>query len=266
MKLSCLVVTKNRPAFHPWLAWNITKQTRPPDEVIIIDSTPMTDEYREQVDDLLRSLKGICAVHFPAPPAYTTGESRNDALDRATGEIITWIDDDDWHHPKKHELLGAAIEKGYDIAYFANTHRLILETMELINIGETEGQVSVPFSAVRADIAHKHSFPSTFTAEDVHWLTKVKQDCKEVYFHRTFEVPTMALIHGSNTWNRPDLPEYNFYKQVTDTRFPEHAPYGVSAEEWAETTLQLAALKERLGNPNSIDPSPASSSFEDPNE
>lgn len=70
--IACLTVT-NRPRWIPWVSHQVSKQTYPWTEHVIVDGS----QYQ------------------------TIGEARNVALSKTGARYIAWFDDDDWSHPER---------------------------------------------------------------------------------------------------------------------------------------------------------------------
>lgn len=86
--ISCLCVTHERPEFMPWVEHQFEKQTENQEaELIIVDSS--------QVPWVSES----SAVFHVKESGIS--EKRTIALSLASGDAITWFDDDDWQHPEK---------------------------------------------------------------------------------------------------------------------------------------------------------------------
>ena len=95
MKLSCLCATHNRPAFMPWLAW-VYRQIDwdGPKELVLVDSTPGLGH----VHPLTGLVPEDELVFVPSDDPGITGKY-NQALESASGDVIYWLDDDDYHVP-----------------------------------------------------------------------------------------------------------------------------------------------------------------------
>ncbi len=100
--VSCLCVTEDRPAFMPWLLWSYDRQSWPRRELVIVDSSaePAAFPGREDVRVVA------------APHGTGVAQKRNQALEEARGEIVSWFDDDDWQHPEKLSWLAEALAGG----------------------------------------------------------------------------------------------------------------------------------------------------------
>ena len=99
MNIAVGVVTFERPSYLRETIESLIAQTRPADELIIIDDSNddrtanLVDEYRETVTDVGTDL---IYRHRTDSPDDGTGmtDARNDVLDYATGDVICYIDDD----------------------------------------------------------------------------------------------------------------------------------------------------------------------------
>ena len=265
MKLSMLIPTKNRGSFADWCAWNLVKQTRQPDEVIIVESSG-DEDYGKLFDALNRAYqhKGIAAplVHeLKVPEETTTGAAREVALQAATGDVITWMDDDDWHHPRRLEVSIEPFEREESgkvlVSYVPTRTRLNLKTLRTIDVKESGDHIYIPFSMYERELAQSVSFRDINSGED-HWYFFDKEGglwtkLEDPWFMDPRIVPITSLdlacivvIHGLNTWNRDDLAAYDFYKTHYSARLPKTAPRGVEADEWNETWAQIMDLRARL--------------------
>ena len=107
--VSCLCVTEDRPAFAEWVLWNFGKQDYANRELVVVDSSRTGSTFHES----------DCVRVVSAPPGTSVPAKRNLALSAASGEILTWFDDDDWQHPRKLSLL--------DMMVFATLKRYAFE-------------------------------------------------------------------------------------------------------------------------------------------
>jgi len=262
MKMSMLIVTKDRGDFGDWLGWNLTKQTRAPDEVIVVDSSS-SERHRGKVFEALDQAYAKIGGPQPTlreivkPPETTTGAARQIAMDEATGDILAWMDDDDWHHPRRLEQCAAEIEKGAKVAYVSTRWRLYLHRLTVVNIQEAGDHIYIPFSVYEAQLAKSIPFRDIAVGEDHWWFfdeevglcSKLPKPwwMNEFVAHvHIADVDAIVNIHGRNTWNTGELAAYQFYKRFFSSSFPEAAPMGISAEEWEETWHQVMALRRRL--------------------
>jgi hypothetical protein len=256
--LSNLIVT-NRLPFIDWWTWNITKQTRLPDEVILATNHPFElEEDAEAYEYTVRAkLAGIPLHTIFMPPSKTVGELRQAALDAAVGDFITWSDDDDWYHPDKLRWLLEQAEAGWRIAIFPLTHRLFLHNGALYQWAIWRG-LHLPATIYRAEDAHAAQFPAMKVGEDGLWtaqivkthnITPEQVNCKSGLFPPL--VGGIILVHGHNAFQNchPANECMGVAEQLAEgdgEALDLYPPPGIDRAEWATLHLQLHALRLRL--------------------
>ena len=105
--VSIIVRTKNRPALLQEALQSICEQTYPKIEIIVVN------DGGDDVSEVIRPFNSvditIVLVQFPV----NLGRSKaaNAGLDKATGEYIAFLDDDDWLETDHIYTLVQAIEK-----------------------------------------------------------------------------------------------------------------------------------------------------------
>lgn len=224
MKISYLCVTHERPQFMPWLLWNFNRQAWPDKELIIVDSSAEVFA-REQSD-----------VRVVAAPGANVPAKRNIALAEAAGDVITWLDDDDWRHPDSAAVLeplldGAAVVGGR-VTWFVNlfseeTRRLVVRR-------------GVLFAAMLVDTAVARSVAFDESIEkgtDIIWMDALLAANQYAF---DYDAPSMFLCHDRNMGN--GAYRHHFNGPLSD-------PQGVIGRKaWGDTTKQLRQLRGRLGN------------------
>lgn len=85
MKISCIIPTLNRPKALERTLASLDKQTRPPDEVIVVlqQSTPAVPDEKRRYS--------LVVVRQEEPNAQ---RARNTGVTRSTGELLVFLDDD----------------------------------------------------------------------------------------------------------------------------------------------------------------------------
>ncbi len=102
MKISVVIPTYKRPQLLDRLLTSISKQTRRPDEVIVVDDCSMMDEdYLKIISSHKESLNSI--VYIKQKENRGAPAARNTGISMAAGDWIALVDDDDEWLPQKLE-------------------------------------------------------------------------------------------------------------------------------------------------------------------
>jgi GT2 family glycosyltransferase len=100
---SLIVITLRRPTLLRQTLQSLACQTRPPDEIVVIDNGP--DPETEAV---VRS----CRARYVPEPRRGYGCARNRGLSEARGDILYFLDDDCVAQPDWADLLYAVLDSG----------------------------------------------------------------------------------------------------------------------------------------------------------
>ena len=95
---SILITSKNESDFLDRSINSALNQTHQPHEIVVVDAASEDDSQsliREYVDSYPDVVRGVLLDEDPGIP-----EMRNIALESATGDLYTFLDGDDWFHPK----------------------------------------------------------------------------------------------------------------------------------------------------------------------
>lgn len=96
MKIDCLcITTSSRKRFKNWVLWNYLKQTHYNKELVVVSDD---DDWPDWVTVVKVSRK----ENIPT--------KRNIALGAASGDAITWFDDDDWQHSEKLHIIASHVD------------------------------------------------------------------------------------------------------------------------------------------------------------
>ncbi len=110
-KVSCLLVTADRPALCRRAVRSYQRQTYLHTELVVLDNGA------EPMKPLLEGLPEQDIVYLREEPssARTIGALRNRALEAATGAFVVpqW-DDDDWSHPERIKRQVEVLQRGCD--------------------------------------------------------------------------------------------------------------------------------------------------------
>jgi glycosyltransferase involved in cell wall biosynthesis len=242
--ISVILVTYNREQFLPVMLECIKKQTFQDYELIFVnngsaDSTAKICKDYEKSDSRVKLLtieKNIGASH-----------GRNSGLNAATGEYITFIDDDDRCEPQMLEFLSAlSCDENADIAmcgsyndfgdrlesYFVGDERLIIDRLqglrELLN--RKHYNVAPPTKLFRRSLWDGLSFPDNVLVDDIHVVYKAFERAQKIavynipmYYFRKHNANMTAFIHNKKM--TPELlDEYLEMYRVRAEYLTERAP------------------------------------------
>jgi len=224
MKVSFLCVTHERAPFMPWLLWNYERQKWPDKELVIVDSSPTPFTTKQ---------KDVRIIH--APGAYVPAQ-RNLALAEALGDVVTWLDDDDWRHPDSIRVLEPLLAGGVDIAGGRVSWFVNLFTEETQRYIDRRG-VLFANVLIRTEMAREIAFDETVAkGGDVVWM----EELLKRPFAFSYEAPSLFLCHDRNMGNTAAVHQFN--RGLDDPREI------IGAKAWGKTEEQLKQLRERLGN------------------
>jgi glycosyltransferase involved in cell wall biosynthesis len=243
-KVSCLMVTADRPQFCRRAIRCYLRQTYPNKELVVVD---------DGTADLTSVLAAVPAgeltyIKLEKRPENVLGRLRNMTLEAARGEFLLQWDDDDWIHPERMQRQVDVLLQGYD-ACTLHGSLMHLDTPAFFRhpyIGYLPD--GWPGSIMhRADPSAR--YPEERKAEDSvylkHWLNKryTQLPGSMAYLH-------IRCFHGKNTWDQkhfltkmrntlPDLGAYLWYRYVRDDLF-RHNRFQLSqaAREAFEQYLQ----------------------------
>ena len=89
LKISVIIATRNRCSLLKKALESLTRQSRPPDEVIVVDNNS-TDDTRKICEDM----RNVLPLTYVFEGRKGASFARNAGIRKATGDIICFIDDD----------------------------------------------------------------------------------------------------------------------------------------------------------------------------
>ena len=252
------MITENRAHFREWAVRQYTKQTYPHRDFVLVCSPRdelFIEHARAQIPD---------AQIILAEPGTWIPVKRNMAKEAARGELITWIDDDDWSCARRLELV---------VAEWGRAHAEHPE-LKVLNVESTLGYFSFPlgivyerlfsswqYSLYNRELAQHVHFPvRRRQGSDAYWTADMRKAARGVAAY-SVEAPTLAQRqHG---WAEVRIPGIGFVTshnanicnsgkrleriqhelgrlRVSD--YPALLP-----GEWDETLDLLYIIAERLG-------------------
>jgi hypothetical protein len=248
MKLTALCVTYNRPEFARWVIWNMERQTRPADETIILASGGSSKA--DYSSDLLKP-QILRHKH-----QVLCSDARQQVMDRATGDMIVWYDDDDWYCKEKNTILERAlVDSGLSAAalfppLWWHLKKGILEMgtprmrKTLIKKGGRKlfpVQPILPLYALRTEVAQRYRWPPrVHQGSDSDWMRDVRADIgwKQTVLVRQ-EPAMFILVHNKNLYQTRRRIRRRTFPVPEETMWPATLPQG----EWEEVRRRVLELE-----------------------
>jgi teichuronic acid biosynthesis glycosyltransferase TuaG len=110
MRISAVITFHNRQQFIEETLQSVLSQTRPADEVTIVDdgSTPQAAEFLDKIAG------AATVVHLPENRGVSV--ARNAGIEHSTGELIAFLDDDDIWLPDKLRIQAEYMESHPEVS------------------------------------------------------------------------------------------------------------------------------------------------------
>lgn len=104
-KVSVIIPTYKRSELLPRAVRSVLNQTYSNVEVIVVDDNNPGSEWRETTADRMSEFVSNPRVIYIKHEVNKNGSAaRNTGIRMSTGDIITYLDDDDWYYPQKIEI------------------------------------------------------------------------------------------------------------------------------------------------------------------
>lgn len=242
MKLAILVCTEGRPAFLPWLAWNIRKQkgVRPIDTIVCVASSDRATATLLQME-----LPGFHSMHVDCAPDEPVPVKRNKLLRAAAevwAEFFAWMDDDDWHSPTRLSVALQQLEASDGlcmVSFSGPLPYLALESLRWCEVVSMRRE-AIPITVVgRVRTAGQVPFvEEQYYASDATWLRDLYAASMTRVCIREPSPAFFAVRHPDNMSRHTGSFRYEL-PLVELKALCRTVP-------WQDTTQQLAALQERV--------------------
>ena len=151
-KVSLLIPTYNRPLFLRRALESALNQTRLPDEILIFDDNPDSDENYRAVKDLVEAHKDRVFYRKNPENLGVVGNYRA-LLESASGELVKFLSDDDFLHPEAIERMVEPFEKDDSVGLVACGRAAVDLEGEVVNglpaylpLVDREGSVDVEWA------------------------------------------------------------------------------------------------------------------------
>lgn len=205
--VSVIIPTFNRPAFLEEAVQSVLAQTVSDYEIVIIDNGS-EDRFQMRIQDLRRFGAQISTYRFPSNRRVSV--ARNFGLEKATGDYILFLDDDDLLHP---QMLEA------NLSVFANNPGADIVTC----LSNAFIDCSSPEHSLHVD-----------RRERVADLLKVTYPLNHPDYTQLERIPFSALLHFTLIINSV-LVKQSCIKNI---RFPADLTVGEDTYFWLELASQ----------------------------
>lgn len=117
-KVSVIIPTYKRPDYLCNAVDSVLAQTYENIEIIVVDDNGSSSEYRTQTADLMKKYSDEPKViYLPLEKNCGGAAARNAGIDKAIGDYIAFLDDDDVYLPQKIEVqLGEMKKNGWEVS------------------------------------------------------------------------------------------------------------------------------------------------------
>lgn len=137
IKVSVIIPTYKREVKYLSRAISsIKSQTHGNTEIVVVDDNPTESVHRNEVEQFMETYKqDPYAIYFKNPENVGGSLARNNGIGAATGDYITFLDDDDEYLPEKIEKqLKFMLSNDYDMSFtnlkLVNDNKVVVDFRE----------------------------------------------------------------------------------------------------------------------------------------
>lgn len=124
--ISVIIPTHNRPLQLLRALKSLISSSYKNFEVVVVDDSTKT--YADKNRDIIDALSKNLDIQYINIEPATVGRARNLGIRKSTGEVICFLDDDDWWHSKKLEFQIPKLKQGYKLV-FTGYAKVYFDTM-----------------------------------------------------------------------------------------------------------------------------------------
>ena len=204
--VSIVTPTYNRRRFIPALIKMIQSQTYPINRIEWLIYDDGQEEIKDLIDEARKSLPKTFFIW--SEEKLTIGEKRNSLNDRARGEIIVAMDDDDFYFPERvSEAVYALTTKRdgvkYELAGSSEAYMFFTDTKEIWKAGPYfHGHATNGTMAWTKNYALKHRYDETVAyAEEKSFLENYKNPLVQLNPMKVM----LVMSHSDNTFDKTEL-------------------------------------------------------------
>lgn len=199
--VSVVIVTRDRPVLVLRAVESVLSQNYPQIEIVVVDNMSKSPPDFQSLGSGIESVKVVRTESF-----LTAAASRNYGVSQASGELICFLDDDDYYLPNKIQALADVLnaDNTAEMAY-GNTQMLGPNRTDLgVCVGPPEitqllyyRYIHLNAVMVRKDTLKHYAFDESMTTyEDADLMFRIVKHCKCVHVDMILAV-----------WNRDNRPD-----------------------------------------------------------
>jgi len=225
--VSVCTPTFNRRPFIPYLIKCFQQQTYPKDRmewIIVDDGSDPVGEFFKDIPQ---------ARYFYEPQRMVLGRKRNFMHDKCKGDIIVYMDDDDYYPPERVEHAVSRLQQspGYLVAGSSEMHIFFTDIQKLFQVGPYgPNHATAATFAFRKELLQRSRYDDTKAlAEESQFLQQysypmIQLDTRKTilvfsHCHNTFDKRTMLQnMEGTKTKPSPLSVDDFMSKEATELR------------------------------------------------
>ena len=203
--VSVLVATKDRPNFAENILRNFLRQDYPQDKMELI----IGDDGECKMETLIPDVENIKYIKFEN---ITLGEKRNKLCENAKGDIIVFMDDDDFYPKDKvSECVNVLDNSNYLVTgssimfVFYTKHNVIYKFGPYGKYHSTCGTL-----AFKKKYIDENKFPSVNKAEEKQFLKNFRNPLIQMNPYKAI----LVIAHENNTVDKYQFMKYGKKKQI----------------------------------------------------
>jgi GR25 family glycosyltransferase involved in LPS biosynthesis len=204
LRVSIITPTYNRSKFLPLLEDRILQQSYPRhliEWIVVDDSTDGSPDFEPRPDT------GLVVKYERVPEKMVLGAKRNYTASKATGDILVYMDDDDYYPPTRVALAVEALQQTPDVLLAGSTILPIyfLENEELWVAGPYHQNHSTAgaWAYRRIMLETQQHDPTKAYAEEASFLNNYTLPMRQMNHYQTI----ICFAHQANTFDKNVLRE-----------------------------------------------------------
>ena len=201
--VSVLTPTYNRRKFIPTIIRCFLSQTYPKSKLEWI----ILDDGSDPVEDCFKAANLPMVRYIREPEKQNIGKKRNRLNQEAKGDIIVWMDDDDFYPPERisHVVMKFKQHPNIQLAGSSEIYMYYADIKTIYKLGPyNRNHCTNGTMAVRKSYALSHTYDETVThAEEKSFLDSYKNQMIQLDPMKTM----LVFSHSENTFNKIKMRE-----------------------------------------------------------